>query len=367
MRRIAVVTAVMVLGMFSAQQTLLAAEANGVSAGVKNQQNLSQGYCGIYCLYGAMKFFGVQVEPNELLRPEYIGSPAGSSLAELKKCAEKYGLHAIPVARLTTKDLRDINCPVIIHVKSSLTGKSYDHYELFMGIRNGNALMYDPPTPPQAVEFWTIAPKWDGTALIVSDKPIQTAKTLSAAKWRFASYAGIATAIVLVVRRGQRRLTRLNKAVSAKQAILLSIVQCGVVGLAAAASAFAYHSTTDEGMLLRKTSTANIQQAYRATFIPKIATAKAKRLSAEKAAVFVDPRPDYIFGISHLLDAINVPAYMTKEERAKATAGIDKNKQVVVYCDDSTRRLADVVASRLSTDGFSGVVIYRGKWELLNK
>jgi len=370
MRRFAVVIALLIWGVLSAHQQLLqAAEANGISTGVKSQQNVPDGYCGIYCLYGAMRLFGVQVDPNELLKPEYIGSPAGSSLAELKRFAEAHGLHAMPAARLTTKDLRDINLPVIIHVKSSPTGKTYNHYELFMGTRpfdsaqGRKALIYDPPRPAETVEFWTISPRWDGTGLIVSDKPIQISKVLASARWRFAGYAGIAVGIVLAARWGRRRLPGLRKALSSKQAILVSIGQCAAIGLAAAASAVAYQSINDEGLLTRGEATASIQKAYEATFIPKLTTAKARRLFAEKAAEFVDPRPDYMFKTDHLRDAINVPAYFTKDERTKAMARIDKGKQIVVYCDDSTRRLADIAASRLATDGFSNVTIYRGKWE----
>jgi rhodanese-related sulfurtransferase len=360
---------------------LQAAEANGISTGVVRRQNVSDGYCGIYCLYGAMKFFGVQVDPNELLKPEYIGSPTGSSLAELKRCAEAYGLHAMPAARLSTKDLRDINLPVIIHVKSSPTGKTYNHYELFMGTRpldyardrplrqaqDRQALMYDPPRPVERTPFWTIAPRWDGTGLIVSDKPIQISNVLASARWRFAGYAGIAAVIVLAARWGRRRLPGLRKALSSKQAILLSIGQCAAIGLAAAASAVAYQSISDEGLLTSGQATASIQKAYEATFIPKLTTARAHRLFAEKAADFVDPRPDYMFKTDHPRDAINVPAYFTKDERAKAMAGIDKGKQIVVYCDDSTRQLANIAATRLAADGFSNVTIYRGKWEQLNK
>jgi rhodanese-related sulfurtransferase len=170
-------------------------------------------------------------------------------------------------------------------------------------------------------------------------------------------------AIVLAVRWGGRRWKGLGKTTSNKQAILLSIGQCAAICLAAATSAFAYHFINDEGLLLRGTSTANIQQAYRATFIPKLTTAKTNQLLIEKAALFVDPRPDYIFKTSHLRDAINLPGYFTKDERANVMAGIEKGKQIVVYCDNSTRHLGDATATWLKDDGFTNIAIYRDKWE----
>jgi ABC-type bacteriocin/lantibiotic exporter with double-glycine peptidase domain len=192
-RRLLFSVAVLLLAVsFIYQQLLHATEPNDTLTDINAQQESSGGYCGIYCLYGAMKYFGVQVEPNELVRLEYIGSSAGSSLAELKKCAEAHGLHAMPVARLTTKDLRDINLPVIIHVKFSTDDKKYNHYELFLGSRpfdstqDKQALIYAPPKPAETVPFWTIAPRWDGTGLIVSDRPIQISRVFASAHRRFA-------------------------------------------------------------------------------------------------------------------------------------------------------------------------------------
>lgn len=46
-------------------------------------------YCGVYCLYAVMKLSGQEVDFRQLLKPEYIGSRRGSSLAELKKAAQK--------------------------------------------------------------------------------------------------------------------------------------------------------------------------------------------------------------------------------------------------------------------------------------
>jgi len=91
-------------------------------------------YCGLYCLYAVMKLSDRQVDFRELVKPEYIGSRRGSSLAELKKAAQDYGLHALPAGKVTSRVLRNCPHPVILHVKSESTSREYDHYELFMAI-----------------------------------------------------------------------------------------------------------------------------------------------------------------------------------------------------------------------------------------
>jgi rhodanese-related sulfurtransferase len=338
---------------------------NTVSGNSKTQQKSSGGYCGIYCLYGAMKALGVNVDPNDLMRPEYIGSVQGSSLAELKKAAEAHGLYARPVTHLTTRDLRGLSCPVILHIKSAPTKKRYDHYELFIGTRQGQALIYDPPAPAELSPFWTLAPRWDGSGLLISDKPIRLSTVFGPARRQFAVCTGIAAAIVLAARCGRRRLVGCLAAASRRQTLLLSLGQCTVLTLAAISCGFAYHYINDEGFIARRQATTWIQEAYQANFIPKIGDRQARRLLAEKNAVFVDPRPDYDFKTRHLKDSLNIPSYLTDNDRIKTMGQIDKKARIIVYCTDSTRRLADIVASRLLSDGFSNVMIYKGKWERL--
>lgn len=361
MYRFGILLTALVLGLLSAHNSFLwSAESNDISAGAKTQQRLSGGYCGIYCLYGAMRFFGVQIDPNELIRQEYIGSSKGSSLAELKKAAEDYGLYATPVKRLTTKDLRSQSLPVIIHVKSFPTGQAYDHYELFLGTREGNAMIYDPPSPPELVQFAALAPKWDGSALLVSDKPIDLGALFAPARLRFAVYAAIALAVVLAVRWGRKHFFGISGAVNRKKTLLLSFGQCAILIITATVGAFVYHSIDEEGLLVCREVTASIQQAHRANFIPKLSTREIRRLLANGKATFIDPRPDHIFNANHLKDAINIPPNATDDDRVRIMGRIDKNARLIVCCRKTNYRQAGTLAAKLLSDGFSNVQIYKG-------
>jgi hypothetical protein len=151
---------------------------------------------------------------------------------------------------------------MIIHTRSSLSSKAYDHYELFLGSRQGRALVYDPPNPIEPVEFWTMAPRWDGSGLLVSNKPINLNAVFISSRLRFAGYAGITAGFVLIARWGHRRLSGLHPMMFRKQKIILSICQCAVLVVASAFIAVIYHSVNDEGLLLRKQSTEAIRLAY---------------------------------------------------------------------------------------------------------
>lgn len=47
-----------------------------------------QPYCGLYCLYAAVKLEGKEIRFRDLVKPEYIGSREGSSLQKLRKAAK---------------------------------------------------------------------------------------------------------------------------------------------------------------------------------------------------------------------------------------------------------------------------------------
>jgi len=350
--------------------SLLSAEPNDIAGDATQKQKISGGYCGIYCLYGAMRFLGRDCDPNELIKQEYIGSTKGSSLAELQKAAESHGLYAAPVKRLSTKDLRRYQLPVILHVKSSPIARTYDHYELFLGAKEDEALLYDPPRPIESVPFRTLAPIWDGSALIVSDKPIDLGALFGPARLRFAMYAALAAAAVIAVRWGRQYFFRSRPALNRRKTLLLSLGQCVVLILTAAAGAIAYNSINEEGLLAFKKAIASIQQAHQANFIPKLSGGELRRLLINSQAVFIDPRPEFFFKTNHLKDAINIPPGTTGDALAKITGRIDKNAPVVVYCLKADYQWAGDLAVKLLSDGFTSVRIYKGnriKWSTFKK
>ena len=90
-------------------------------------------YCGLRCIYAALKIAQKEVLFKDLLKLEYVGSWKGSSLAELKKSADDHEIYSVPFERLNTYDLRNSPYPVILHVKSAADERNYNHYVLFMG------------------------------------------------------------------------------------------------------------------------------------------------------------------------------------------------------------------------------------------
>lgn len=329
-----------------------------VVASVKPQTH--HPHCGLYCLYTTMKLSGREIDFVQLVKPEYIGSRKGSSLAELKKAAEDSGMYAVLAGKLTSRVLHNCPYPVILHVKSDVTSKEYDHYELFFGIENHRAKLFNPPEPVRLVPFRELAPRWDGNGLIVSAEPIDLGSIFAPARRRFAVYAAIAIAVILTVHYTRRWLPQalLN---TRRKLLGLSVAEGTALGLVALSFGMVYHFANDEGFLAHANATASIQEAHQGDFIPKISEEKVHKLLGTET-VFIDARLARDFKTGHLEGAINIPVDANDNDRQKTMANITKDAHIVVYCQSSGCKFAEKVAIKLIEDGFQNVSIFKGGW-----
>lgn len=318
-------------------------------------------YCGLFCLYSIIKTAtSKKISFEELIKPEYVGSYLGSSLAELQKAAEDYGLYTIPASKMTSRMLRVCPGLVILHVKSDLTVAGYDHYQLFLGSELGRAKLFDPPNPVKRVPFEELATYWDGKGLIVSTQPIDPSPIFASARRRFVVCAAALIIVVGFVHFVRRQLPRTNHN-SRRRLLGISAGHAAGLVIAAVLCAMIYHFANNEGLLANANGTASIQEAHAGNFIPKISERKVHRL-LDSAAVFIDARfvPDFEAG--HLEGAISVPVDANDAERRKATAHISKDTRIVLYCQSVGCKFAETVAIKLMEDGFSNVSIFRGGW-----
>ncbi|MHC4648309.1 MAG: cysteine peptidase family C39 domain-containing protein, partial [Planctomycetota bacterium] len=246
-------------------------------------------YCGLRCLYAVLRFYDRPVEFAALLKPEYVGSRRGSSLAELKRAAEDYDLQARSVRNLTTRVMKEAPYLVILHVKSSMDKDFYDHFELFLGTKEGKAMIFDPPEPVRLVPFCELAPRWDGTGLIVSAEPIELNGFLAPSRYRFVAYAAVSLVLVLMVRRSRQRWLPRLVGISRLRSLELSVGQGVAFGFVALLGGMLYHFANDEGLLANAKAVASIQEAHLGNFIPKIGIRKVERMLKEDA-VIIDAR-----------------------------------------------------------------------------
>jgi len=297
---------------------------------------------------------------SQLIKPDYIDSAQGSSLSGLMQAAKDYGIYAEPMAKLNIEVLRNCPYPVILHVKKEGYSKKYDHYQLFLGIEDDKIRLFDPPNPVEVIPYYELAPLWDGTGLIVSAEPINLAKIFAPARKRFAIFAAIIIATIVIVKIAGKYLSRKVGNINKPVLMTFSVAQSAGLVIVALLIGVVYHFANDEGFLAHAGATESVVKTNLASFIPKVSAKDIKSVSG--SAVIIDARqtPDYDAG--HIDGAINIPTTLCAAGRTAKLAEVAKNSRLIIYCQSAGCPYAEKVAANLMEDGFNNLAIYKGGW-----
>lgn len=317
-------------------------------------------YCGLLCVYASMRAGGIEEDMHELMKPEYVGDPKGSSLGELQRAAHDHHMNAVPLARLSSDTLRRCSHWVILRVRSNPGSREYNHYELFLGVEGDKAVIYDPPNPPERISFAELATLWSGEGLVVSASPIDLHAALNSARIRFVFWAGGICVVVLLIRY-LLRFVPIRLCHSSQAFLGMSVGQGAALAVMALFFAMIYHFTSETGLLANAQGTQVVQRGHAPNFIPKI-TARGVREAQNLGTVFIDARQNRDYQAGHLNGAVNIPVDANDVKRGKMVASMPRNSKVVVYCQSSGCQYADNVALWLQEHGFSDIAIYRGGW-----
>jgi rhodanese-related sulfurtransferase len=314
-------------------------------------------YCGVYSLYTALRSQGVNLELAQLLRPTYVSSTSGSTLSQLRQATQEHQAYGQLLENLSVADLHHLNCPAILHVKNEYDAPDYNHFLLCVPVAGGQLALYDPPGAIVRTAGHELAALWDGTALVVSARPINLASMRGWAAARVAlTVAGALAAlgILLFVRLANRRR-------SAEVGFCFGLLtQCGLLAVVGAVLAAAYHLTAPEGFLAQRAAVAAII-ASAATDAPPLDLAQARQLW-QRETLFVDARHAQDYLQDHIAGAISIPPAASRFDRAAALAGHAKSAPLVVYCQSPSCPYARLLARRLNRDGFDNVKVFAGGW-----
>lgn len=88
--------------------------------------------------------------------------------------------------------------------------------------------------------------------------------------------------------------------------------------------------------------------------------AEARRLHAQSASRFVDPRSSEEFAQGHIRGAINLQVAQVTELKTDMEPSVARAKHVVVYGNNPGSAVGRVVAKRLMVAGHKGVRLYLG-------
>lgn len=130
-------------------------------------------HCGSYCLMTALE--SIERGPTDWQELESVLGPvpeSGYSLRQLHSAAEHFGAAGAAVRTSPGNLLNRRERFACIAVLNE------DHYVLLADIRNGTATIIDPPGSYD-VPLATLMSQWDGTALLIADRRLESETALS--------------------------------------------------------------------------------------------------------------------------------------------------------------------------------------------
>ncbi|HEY1683587.1 MAG TPA: rhodanese-like domain-containing protein [Tepidisphaeraceae bacterium] len=312
--------------------------------------------CGINSTYAAMRLLGKKVNWDDLIKPRYMSSAKGSSLADLTKIIEDHGLYAMPFDELSSATLANISWPVIINVRADIDSPDYNHWVLVQSRPDGRLLLFDAPNKPQEIGPEQLAGRWRGVGLIVSAHPIQL-KEVRAMRWAQISQ----TLMYLIPLIGAACLIKFLMKQSGK--ITLRQLAGESIGLLVMASAIglSYQFFSSGGMLGDNGTLQTVMRQKFSSFLTKIDVGQAHQLLSQHVT-FVDARLPEDYKSGHIPGALNIPIGMPPESFRAVLTSVRHDSPIVVYCQSTSCPYSDAVAKALAEDGYTNLVLFRPGW-----
>lgn len=308
-------------------------------------------YCGIYCVYCALKSVGVDCQFNDFLSSKYVTSSAGSSLTDLQAAVESKGAFAEARSGLTAADLVESPCPVVLHVADERRIGIYNHWVLYLGTENGMARIVDAPHQLELLPYAELLARWDSIGLFISKEPIATGSIKARQVLSTSLLIGAAGGLALLgYRRGPVR-TRL--------AMPLQVL--AICGGALVASGM-YHLLVPTGLLRNATAVELVQQSHLPIELPEVSEVALASSEGSKRPTIVDARFEDAFEQGHVPGALNIPLHASRVERLALLQNVVKDDEIVIYCETSQCPYAELVGRSLVVDGYKNVRLYREGW-----
>ncbi|HMO15011.1 MAG TPA: rhodanese-like domain-containing protein [Pirellulaceae bacterium] len=317
--------------------------------------------CGVYALGGAMKTLGVEFSLDDLLQEQYISTQLGSTMDDLCRAADDFGVFAYPHKRLNLHALESASNPMILYLSRTQGLRSVPHWVLFLGMdTNGDAIVYDAPRAPFPYKLADLLTEWNGVAIEISKHPKRPYSSMIVHLldkwWLLALVVGILALKPSIASRIRRR--RSGIAMLCNLVLILSSIIF---------VAYAYHSTVPTGLLKNASATATIAKRHLSVSLPRISVDEVQRIVEDASikndggqVILVDARLPEAFAWRTIPGAINVPVSSDHAALSQAVDLLKNKRKVIVFCQSKGCNWDELIAQHLVFAGLNDVAIFEG-------
>jgi hypothetical protein len=287
-------------------------------------------YCGIYCVYAALRAVGISTDFAQLTASEYVGSHQGSSAIELQAAIRNAGGDAKIVSGMSAASLRFSTQPIILHISRPGYQTTYAHWILYLGVEKGKARILDPPNEVELAEFADLLALWDGTGVIVAKAEPDT-RSLQIGSLILYFSSVLVCAILLIGLTTVLNLCRSFRNFRNWHSLPFGLL-IFVIGLTCLLGQLLL---LPEGMLRNWGSTSLVVGRFFLSNLQQIDFDTAKSYMESQSAIIIDARRMMAFQEGHLPGAIHLPIDSGFVERRRVFESIPQNRPVIFYCQSS--------------------------------
>lgn len=311
--------------------------------------------CGIYSVYSAARILDVPIKPSTLFKPEYASRSVGSTIDDLCRAAKDIGLTARPLENLSTASLQNAAPPMILHVRGSRS-KEYDHWLVFLGMRGNEYLLFDPPLAPTGVSARELNGRWGGVAIAMTKGDAGSVDTPAVG---VILYILLGLSVIALVKACQYAITGFEP-----RPISITTVfsQASWLAMTTTLAAITWHAMSPTGLLAADETSQDLNDAFISDRAPKLSSDDLDRAIRTDDPLLVDARWPEDYSAGHLPNAINIPIDTPPHWLKDILATVEKERQVIIYCESVNCPYSERVAKLLVARGYRNISFFPGGW-----
>ena len=331
----------------------------------KPETSIVPPYCGVYALYMIASDFGIDIPINNLIKPSVVNAYEGSTLAQLEVAARENDLYARSYTGLSLIHLDSSPYPMILHVKKQGADR-FNHYVAYLGREGRYIQIYDSNDSTNEIRWMTsdwISAHWDGTALVVSDTPVE-------ASWAMQSWGRgvlvlcLSASLVAIILILLQKILYEHMFANHPHGLACRLINIAILTALSLVFAAIFHLSDKAGYYGEASDVVNMIQAKNAgRFLPNISREGLREAQLAGNVTIVDSRRPADYAKGHIDGAVNIPWNATDEVIDQIISKFENSGFVVVYCSGPSCDFSEIIASRLLDKGIVGIEIYKGGWE----
>jgi rhodanese-related sulfurtransferase len=316
-------------------------------------------YCGVSSVYAGARLLGQPVDFASLLKPDFIGSPDGSSVAELRAAASNCGLETALIVHGDCPFLFACRYPVILYIKKTLADKEYNYFALYVGRTGDKLQILDAEEGVKVLSPAELVQRWSGVAIVLSRgvPNLVWPRIVSAMAFVAKGLVTIACVWLLALvgkalsrARFTRRGGQWRPLWGAFAIVFISIVVGTLFNLSGRVALITARQDFNE-----------VLAAHVGNFVPRVGLGRV-RAAVTSHAPIIDARyqPDYDAG--HVPGAISIPVNLNTAGIRKELSRYSPSDPIIIYCESLSCPFSESIAARVINLGHRNVYIYQDGW-----